>query len=580
MGWIKSGEWLEYQVDLAGGVYQLNARVASLAGGGKFTALIDGEQFAEQDVASTDDWQNWLSLESGTFLASAGQHSLRINIDSTGLNLNWFELTQLSADQDADGIEDKFDACADTPKERSVDELGCLNDADEDGISDEFDQCDNTLAEAIVDEDGCNIDEDLDGVINSQDLCPDTPIQSFVDEQGCIDESTSSPQALNALQQYLADPLQSRSDIKQHDFYSIALNKTDASTALTELWQDRRAYIRATRQAEVDNKLIENEGVQLKYRSTSLGNENSEQRSLFISMHGGGGTTTSANDGQWSNQLALANSYKPQDALWIAPRAPTDAWNMWSKSHIDPLFDQLISNMIVFENIDPSRIYLTGYSAGGDGVYQLAPRMADRWAGAQMSAGHPNGIPMDNIRNLAFALHMGADDSAYNRNTVAQEYIDKINKLHNNDPEGYTLQGRVHQGYGHWMGMQDAIAIPFIQKHTRDPDTNKVVWLKRSTQAQRFYWLGTSEKSVNGARVTASIEGQTITLETLSGFNQLNIYLNDEMVDLDQELNVVFNDEVLFSGKVARSIEALYETLNDREDPAMMYKAKISLDIK
>ena len=39
---------------------------------------------------------------------------------------------------------------------------------------------------------------------------------------------------------------------------------------------------------------------------------------------------------------------------------------------------------IVFEDVDPNRVYLLGYSAGGDGVYQLAPRMADRFAAASM----------------------------------------------------------------------------------------------------------------------------------------------------------------------------------------------------
>ena len=38
--------------------------------------------------------------------------------------------------------------------------------------------------------------------------------------------------------------------------------------------------------------------------------------------------------------------------------------------------DRLIENLVVFEGVDPNRVYLLGYSAGGDGVYQLAPRMA------------------------------------------------------------------------------------------------------------------------------------------------------------------------------------------------------------
>ena len=35
---------------------------------------------------------------------------------------------------------------------------------------------------------------------------------------------------------------------------------------------------------------------------------------------------------------------------------------------------------VIKENVNPNKVYLLGYSAGGDGVYQLAPRMANRWA--------------------------------------------------------------------------------------------------------------------------------------------------------------------------------------------------------
>jgi poly(3-hydroxybutyrate) depolymerase len=32
-----------------------------------------------------------------------------------------------------------------------------------------------------------------------------------------------------------------------------------------------------------------------------------------------------------------------------------------------PLYDRLITNMVLFEGVDPERVYLLGFSAGGDG---------------------------------------------------------------------------------------------------------------------------------------------------------------------------------------------------------------------
>jgi poly(3-hydroxybutyrate) depolymerase len=36
------------------------------------------------------------------------------------------------------------------------------------------------------------------------------------------------------------------------------------------------------------------------------------------------------------------------------------------------MFARLIEDLIVLEDVNPDRVYLLGYSAGGDGVYQLA----------------------------------------------------------------------------------------------------------------------------------------------------------------------------------------------------------------
>ena len=80
---------------------------------------------------------------------------------------------------------------------------------------------------------------------------------------------------------------------------------------------------------------------------------------------------------------------------------------MWFKPHITPLFDRLIENFVVKHRVNPDKVYVLGYSAGGDGVYQIGPGMADRWAAASMMAGHPNDAKPDNLRNIGFGLFMG-----------------------------------------------------------------------------------------------------------------------------------------------------------------------------
>ena len=150
-----------------------------------------------------------------------------------------------------------------------------------------------------------------------------------------------------------------------------------------------------------------------------FGSDPKTGRSLWISLHGGGSAPASVNDQQWRNQLQL---YQPKEGYYVAPRAPTDSWNMWFKPHITPLFDRLIENFVVKHRVNPDKVYVLGYSAGGDGVYQIGPRMADRWAAASMMAGHPNDAKPDNLRNIGFGLFMGGNDSSYNRNGMAKTW--------------------------------------------------------------------------------------------------------------------------------------------------------------
>lgn len=92
-------------------------------------------------------------------------------------------------DKDKDGVLDKFDLCANTPKSVQVDKYGCPIDSDGDGVPDYLDECPNTPTEAygLVDEKGCPIDTDGDGVPDYADKCPKTPKEAFglVDDTGC-----------------------------------------------------------------------------------------------------------------------------------------------------------------------------------------------------------------------------------------------------------------------------------------------------------------------------------------------------------------------------------------------------------
>ncbi len=360
------------------------------------------------------------------------------------------------------------------------------------------------------------------------------------------------------------------------------LTKEQAVEFRDSLWADHQQTIRKERSAEMQKKVIRIGDHSMRFESKKYGKKQKEGWSLFIYMHGGGGAPARVNDSQWKNQVRLGDAYKPKDAIYVAPRAPTNTWNLWHQGHIDKFFDRLIENLVVLEEVNPNAVYIIGYSAGGDGVYQLAPRMADRLAGASMMAGHPNETSPLGLRNIPFAIHVGAKDHGYKRNSVAAEWKKKLEKLHAADKGGYRNQVQIHQDKGHWMNLQDRVAIPWLQQFVRNPFPDKVVWKQDNVVHQSFYWLAMSEgQAKKGQLVIASIKGQTISITKAEGMDLLLIRLNDKILDLDQPLRVTGPDgSTLFQGKVSRSKETAKRTFKNRRDRDLVFFSEIQVDLK
>ena len=73
------------------GTYQLLARVASQSNGGQFTIYQDNVQIATTDFNATGGWQTWTDAYSSTFNLSVGTYTFKIQSNSEGWNVNYFE---------------------------------------------------------------------------------------------------------------------------------------------------------------------------------------------------------------------------------------------------------------------------------------------------------------------------------------------------------------------------------------------------------------------------------------------------------------------------------------------------------
>ncbi|MED5382040.1 MAG: transglutaminase domain-containing protein, partial [Verrucomicrobiota bacterium] len=390
------------------------------------------------------------------------------------------------------------------------------------------------------------------------------------------DEAAIAGSQLAAVTAWLAAPAKVRPDTLPGDWAKGDLSKADAQKAVDLIWADHREWLAKERLAEMEAKTIQLGDKKLRFLEKVFGEAPKGGRSLWISMHGGGGAPARVNDGQWKNQIRL---YQPKEGIYVAPRAPTDTWNLWHQSHIDGLFDRLIENYVTTRGVNPNRVYLMGYSAGGDGVYQLAPRMADRWAAVSMMAGHPNDAKPDNLRNLPFGLFMGGKDGAYNRNNVAEKWKGLLADLRKGDTKGYEHMVRIYPEMGHWMKMKDAESLPWMAKFSRNAWPKKIIWHQAKGITSRFYWLQIPEKHLaKGQRITAEVNGQTITI-TAEKTERLAVRLSDQLINLDKPVMITVNGEEVFSGKVKRSAREIIKSLDQRADSASVATASMTLKL-
>ena len=305
-------------------------------------------------------------------------------------------------------------------------------------------------------------------------------------------------------------------------------------------------------------KNFSRDGLQMKFDYRVFGELPEDGRSLFISMHGGGNAPEALNTQQWKNQIRL---YEPREGVYVAPRAPWDDWNMWFKPGLDEFFEALIQTAVVEMEVNPDKVYLLGYSAGGDGVWRMAPRMADRWAAASMMAGHPGEVSQVNLRNVPFMIWMGEYDGAYDRNKLAVEKGRVMDSLQQAEPEGYIHETHIVKGKGHWMDRADTAAIAWMTKYKRNALPKKIVWRQEEVMRPFMYWLGVDlETARPGMAVVAELSGNEIKIEACD-YPKLRIYLNDRMVDMDKPVKVTYKGKVLFEKKLARTAKCMARTL-------------------
>jgi hypothetical protein len=142
------------------------------------------------------------------------------------------------------------------------------------------------------------------------------------------------------------------------------------------------------------------------------------------------------------------------------------------------------------------------------------------------------------------------------------------------DSGAYQHEVQIHAGKGHWMDLEDAVAVPWMAAFERDPTPERVVWVQDDVTSDSAYWLATTSAEV-GRRATARIAGQSISVETDA--DTLSVLLSDALVDLERPVTLVVGGVPRDPVLATRTIANLATSLAVRRDPNLAFPARIEV---
>ena len=260
-----------------------------------------------------------------------------------------------------------------------------------------------------------------------------------------------------------------------------------------------------------------------------------------------------------------------------------------------PAIEQLATDLVMFEDVDPNRIYLMGFSEGGYFTYRAIPSMCDRLAGAAPSAGGGVKDPgwVDNLVTLPFFVQSGEFDNAFKRAPNFREMVGQLKEARERYPDRLRVRAIEYKNHGHQIPDTRKESSPplWLEQFTRDPTPDLVIWQQRRNVeanvnrkgdpnytfpyvAENHYWIAVDDLIGDFSRIEARYKDNEIHLQS-GQYMTLTVRLNDAMVDFSKPVKIYFNDALVYEGTPVRRLSTMIKTWEEREDPGLIFPAEV-----
>ena len=191
------------------------------------------------------------------------------------------------------------------------------------------------------------------------------------------------------------------------------------------------------------------EGHGLKYRiygARKLRRGKGEGYPLVVYLHGRGGDVMIPGEPRSASAFTADGNYRKRPCFVIAPQNPDQAG--WIGSKADGVVE-IVEELIKKLPVDPKRVYLTGYSMGAYGTFQLLAQEPRMWAAAVPIAGGGNPGAVNDYKKVPIWVFHGEDDKVVpvgQSQTMVEALKEARSKVKYTEfaGEGHGVSGKVY----------------------------------------------------------------------------------------------------------------------------------------
>lgn len=310
---------------------------------------------------------------------------------------------------------------------------------------------------------------------------------------------------------------------------------------------------------------------------------------VVLALHGVGGR------GSGQAMAWLKSSAHNDEFIFVAP---TYGSGLWWEEAAERLVLSVLNTVKQDYHIDTNKVYLTGFSSGGHGVWYFAIRYPWLFAAINPIAGEcPHPSLLANLMHVPACIVHGAKDTVIPVEAAIDAYsrLEKLNYrvIYKELPE---LRHR-------FPSSETEVVLDWFRINKRQPYPKRITFATESTQYSMSYWIEITEFSewvgqITGvsrdmrgrlakpqtfpetATVRADVveEKNEIHLGT-DGIKALRLYLDNGLVNLDKPLNVYINGKAVFSSKVDIRIQTILETARKRNERDVLFSTYIDVKV-